>query len=494
VLDWTLILLPPLFGAIVSYYILPRVGLITPFLPLLAGIAILPLSVILFDIITYFSSEEQIRQLTNTYVKPWQRYVVVSVLLGMKEVLVCNYYEAKNRLTDLAQFLETTNNTRYLRDVLTIPSLRFLKRRDTGIVFLKRTRLLRKCRLDSLGRKIKIVRKLTVMLTVGREREVASDVEQIAKSIVPDYQKVKGEIAEELGINETLDETSLLAIDNKEYLGLLEDVKPPEELELQIWSILIPERTRAITPRGLKHLILYNAVVWVFILAMMIGFLILMMSNAFPFFWESATLTDRLFLLTSVTLLLVSIVLESMIIVPFVTSYRSLDGVLKDRAIFTKQDLARASLRILSDGLKRLRLPDAIDFPDRSVSPAEFVYRCACAFLPKRPHSVRKGLMRFRTSHTIGILRHEFLHTASRIDAAMSESQLTGSRNMTWTELADLSLQITNLCEGPLPNKPQALNVGQKTLVWLYANALRIKRFNQIEIADVGRLPSYTTT
>jgi hypothetical protein len=110
---------------------------------LIAAIGILPLTVFLFDLITYRFGDEKIRQLTELYVEPWQRYLVVNVLLIKKKALASDFWEARQHVRDLIEFLESTNDTKYLRNVLTMPSLRFLEGRSTGLMLLKHTHWIR---------------------------------------------------------------------------------------------------------------------------------------------------------------------------------------------------------------------------------------------------------------------------------------------------------------------------------------------------------------
>jgi len=98
-------------------------------------------------------------------------------------------------------------------------------------------------------------------------------------------------------------------------------------------------------------------------------------------------------------------------------------------------------------------------------------------------------VVQFPTSHAIATLGAEFLHARSNVNVVAIKSDLIRKQYVTRAELTHLSSQIVNLCQR-LPSD-QNVNSQESDMIWLYANALRISKFDQTEIAKLGNLASY---
>jgi hypothetical protein len=67
-------------------------------------------------------------------VVPWERYIVVKILLAQKAMLNLDHYRASDHLDDAGQFLESTNNTTHLLPALTMPVPSILEERTGQII------------------------------------------------------------------------------------------------------------------------------------------------------------------------------------------------------------------------------------------------------------------------------------------------------------------------------------------------------------------------
>jgi hypothetical protein len=481
------ILLTVFAESVLVYFAQRHPALITPILLMVGAIAIVPASIFVFDGITYVSRYEQVRQLIEAYVVPWQQYLVATMLLCIKKTLISKHYESKQSLADIVQFLDTTDRTRYLRGVLSMPSLRFLESGTTGMMVLKRW--IRKCRVDRLRSKIEVLKALSSMQVPSREKELCSYILKVGKRIVPNFDRVESEIAEKL--NQTTDDVSLLGIDDREYHAVVQDIKPPQKCELEIWNCLIPQHHPPMTSRELKKRISWGIFWQVFPLLGLIVFLaVAAIRMVLTVSWSSSLIMDIVYALMVVACVFGLSTPLLILMARTIKNYRSLEPLLKDKILFTRGDLARGSAEILKHGLDRLELPDLVNFPDGKITLRNFVYRCACAFVPDV--SRKRAIVWFPTSHKITTTREEFFHSKPDATLAAFGTVLDSKNSITRDELTELSSRITTLCEGRVDHELQSQNV--EKLAWLYSNVLRVREFDQIEAARVGRLASYMTS
>ena len=130
-----------------------------------------------------------------------------------------------------------------------------------------------------------------------------------------------------------------------------------------------------------------------------------------------------------------------------------------------------------------------VDFCGKNVDLSNFVYRCACAFLP-RQYPRAKSIVFRHNPHVIEVNLEEFFHAKANVGPCLLPRESVCRQEISQKELEELSLMVVRSCESERQGGIVSEDI-QCTLAWAYANALRVTQFENIEMARVGMLPSY---
>jgi hypothetical protein len=467
-------------GIISLPYAAPYLGVITSFFSICFVVLLFLGWMCLLELILIFSETDRIEYYINTYVTPWQKEFVARVILTNREVLDSNFFKAKDRLGTVIRFLETTNNTKYLRDILVMPSLR-----PDSIKLLKHW--LRKCNLDMLSSKMKILRHLESMMAPGRESEVSAYLASVAGSIVP-YRKLCRGLSKIKSFDEGLDETLTFAVEDQKRLEVAEDVVRLYKWELDIWNSRLPAMSEEMTPERLgteaHRAIRLGSVLFV---------LSVLTIAALIYFMIRTPILDAKYLI------FVGII-TAMVIAPMIVlaqslllgakNYPALAGLLEGTTILGLNELRRIAARIVEYGLDYGKLPDVVTLDDKNVTAWDFLYCCGYASLNRQKRF--EPMLWFPTTHSVGVRSEEYFFFKKPSPSSSFQTDLVRKGDLTEQEFIDLSSRIANMRGSEVHNV--AADEGQVgRLLWLYSNALRIglHEFDRIEVADIGRLPSY---
>ena len=463
-------------------YAAPYLGVITSFL-IICFVISLYLGLVLFGELTLiFSDTGNIEYYINTYVIPWQKEFVTRISLTNKELLNARFDKAKDHLESVIRFLETTDNTKYLRGILVMPSLR-----ANSIFVLKHW--LRKCNLDMLSSKIKILKHLELMMTAGREREISAYIADIADSIVP-YRRVCRGLAKLKSVDGGFEEILPLGIEDGTCLDVSQDIASVHRWEMEIWNSRIPARSEEMT-RGrlgreaLRAIMLAGIflVLSILVLAVLAYFALKAVAVRIDFLIYMGTMTA--FLAALMVMAVRSVLLGA-------KNYPALAKLLESRTVFALGDIRRASARIIEDGLDTRRLSKVVSFDGKNVSAWDFVCCCASASLKTRQYRMLEPLVWFPTNHSVRVRSEHYFCFRAPVSTGPFHADLEKKRYLTRPEFVNLSSRIVNMREREVQNV--AGDERQvKRLLWLYSNALRIGlyEFDRIEVANVGRLPCY---
>jgi len=460
---------------------------------LIIGSALILVStVIAFDAIQYLSERHEIRNVMTTYVEPWKRYVLVKTLLIRKNAWIPDFSKTRTHMEDIIQFLEATNSTRYLSRVLVKPTS-FLKAGE--FFFIKN--LLKTARLDSLSSTVNALKSIVLNMTLGREKEVASHFVRIARRLLPDIEKMKRKLARDLSVGEDLEEILLFGVGEQQYLDLLRSTKTPQKCELELWQthVTLEYGKAPITEKGLKRMAIGSILSFgtglPIISSVFIGHGIVMVTSPMLISSSYSLLEGSLIFAIDVTMP----ILLSWVTFDFVgkglRNYLSLSGLLKGQAIFTPVDLKMSSIDIVKEGMDKQKLGEDVGFREGRISLASFVYRCACAFLPE-PHRKTFPIVSFPTAHAVEILGlgMRIYHSKASVEPRSLPTDIINKGFISREELARLSLQIIDSFERQISNAVEDKSLQDK-LVWIYSNVLRVQEFDQMEVSNIGILPSY---
>jgi len=475
---------------LVRYYLDPYLGVVGSVLMYaVLWVSFLPLFFLLMDAAQYLGQHKMIKFLNNEYVLPWHRYFAVKILLAIRETLNSDLSKAKQHLLDVARFLEETETTRYLRKILTAPTPGSLTGRETFAIL---NHVLGRTWLDDLPDKINALRNISYGLAPGREREASQHIENISKSIV-DYEKIKQTLAKELGMRETSDEVLMFGVDPQRYQGLVAGVRSPWNSEVDIWASLIPEKHQEVTQKELKKKALPAIIMSDFIFVIPILVTMAMYSTfvvLLGMLLPSAPSVSPAIIVIAVLAIVLAIYGRILVpqIIKEIRGYLSLNQTPGDHLIYTLPDLQLSSLQILRDGLKTSHLKN-VDFCGKNVDLSNFVYRCACAFLP-RQYPRAKSIVFRHNPHVIEVNLEEFFHAKANVGPCLLPRESVCRQEISQKELEELSLMVVRSCESERQGGIVSEDI-QCTLAWAYANALRVTQFENIEMARVGMLPSY---
>jgi hypothetical protein len=457
-------------------------------LPLLICVLVcLLLAFFSFGDLVAIHGDERIQYFTRSYVEPWQTYFVVKILLTVKETLNSHHESARQHLKDLIEFLETTKNTWYLQRILKMPSLTYLTKGRTSITVLKFR--LSKCNVDSLSSKIRTLRRLESILTPNREAEVSSYIANVAESVVR-YQKLKLGIAKSLFSEKASDEDLSFGVGRDQYIDLLRDTRSPQDLELELWNSLVPFPREQMTVRELRKKALLAIIINGGLLGLWALFtVVLTVQVAIQSTYSLSNILIAGFAAAMSVLATLSFVI---VIVPSIGSYLSLERVLHGSVVFTAHDLDSASAQIIRGGLDNQGVSNAVIFGGEKIDRWDFIYRCACTFLPKRVFRF-VPILAFPTSHAIRIQSRTFFHCRSNVLRPSFQVDLSPRQCISVKALLELSSRVVNLSE--TQSVCGVMDGGaEERLAWLYSNAVRIRRsFDKIEVAEVGRLAAHST-
>jgi hypothetical protein len=460
-------------------YTRPYLGVITSFFSICFLILLFLGWMCLIEFLLIFSETDRIEYHINKYVIPWQKEFVARVLLTNREVQDSNFFEAKDRLAAVVRFLETTDNTKHLRDILVMPSLR-----PHSIRILKHW--LRKCNLDGLSTKTRILRHLESIMTSGRESEVSACIASVAGSIVP-YRKLCRGLSKMKSSDESLDEA--LAFTDEDQMKITDDVVLVYKWELDLWSSSIPARSAEMTPETLStkaHRAIRLGSVLLALLVLAIASVIYLMLRTPT--TEANLISGSLMM----AMVIASTIIEAQWLLVGAKNRPALARLLEGATILGLSELYGAAARIVQYGLDYGKLPNVVTLDNKNVAAWDFVYCCAHACLDQQ----KKGLepvVWFPTNHSVVVQSEEYFFFRTPSFAGSFETLLT--RDLSEQEFIDLSSRIVSVPESAVDNAP--VEEGQiERLLWLYSNALRIgiHEFHRIEVADVGTLPYYVLT
>lgn len=442
-------------------------------------------------LIYFFSDHKRIRELANSYVIPWQQYLVVKTLLVKSNAFSSNLKMVRQHIKDLIQFLDATNRTMYLRRVLTMPTPSYVSKGEYHPLLRY---ILRTARLDSLSSMIRALEYLNLKVIRTRENEVASRLTNIIARILPNFDKIRREIAEKLLRTEDLEEVLLFGIDEGEYRQFTEHIGSPAENELQIWKNSITEAPYEVmlTEKKLKR----KALLYISMPEMMLGLpAVLAIGFALRVFTSRSfalaySPIEGAFYVFGFTLLMGFCIVTSAIIAPkSVGNYLKIGQFTKGRVVFTRTGIEACAIDITTSSFDQEELPDSIRFGEHEIDLKNFLYRCACVFIPEEPLRAGEPLVSMPTSHMLRIGAEKFHCSEARVETCSLPSSIFEKRFLTRQELVELSDHIASSFERHEGDLRTDKNV--KKIIWLYLNALRLDRFEEIELSEVGTLPLY---
>jgi hypothetical protein len=461
---------------------------IRPFILPIILFAAAAVSAVLADLWQLRFGGEQVTLFTNRYVKPWQRSFALKTLLVLKQIRADGKFEETMRYLDaLLEFLDRTDATRYLRDTLTMPSASFAKTGDTQIGPLRSS--IRKCDLRSLRTVTDGLKDLKSRIVSGAEKEVRANIESLVGTIMG-FQEVNEEIREDLHVDDTVDLSLLVDTGSQQWPLLSRDIKTPEEWELEIWERLTPASGDKVTVAELKRDALLQVAFFVLFLGLMMTVPIVVVALQFRYFLASPSIYTVLLLLMMALIVIYAAWMLRTTMPTCVRNYRALDAKLKGRVIFTEGDLERACLQTIRDGMGRTELPTALSFGSAKIEATDFIYRCACAFVTTQSDRKPEPIIDFPSPTTLAISTQHFFHVRAHVQSPFAMPIPAPSARLSAEQFSALSSQIISQCE----SRSLEAAVDKKTedtLVWLYSNAVRVVPFDELEIAEVGRLPSY---
>jgi len=457
---------------------------------LLVAFGLVVLFLVLMEPLMIVSERRGIRLLAETCVLPWLRYFTVKILLVIRQTMNSKYGEARKQLEELVNFLESTVRTKYLLAALRVPTPSHLR---LGERYILGGSLLEHIRSKSLQSEIDALKGIGSIIIKGRENDVRTSIENVAGRIVR-YGQLRDGIAKSLDISEPHDEVLFYGTTKERYLDLIKDVKSPEQYEIELWASLVPNKPIPIGQKQLKKNVIVPASFYSFILVFgtyMIGHVTVDLLTSPPVRFALAASRESavvfLVMLIGISILLLYLGIS---LVKTTRNYLLIGKILKHHAIYTYSDLEASSLGIIKKGLQELGLGDQVCFKGKSIPLPDFIYRSACVFLPEnspRP----KPIVFFPNLHTIAIESGVFYHSLEAVASTSLPAQLPGIRQcITEKDLCQLSQKLVESFES-LSYATSADRVIETNLAWLYANAIRLKQFDQIELAEVGRLPSY---
>ena len=468
-------------SVITNYYLHPYLQYLGLILPLVALACFLVVITFISEAISFFAESKQRRTIKNAYVMPWLRYLTVKILLTLKETLNSRYSSAIRHLEDVAAMLEITEKTAYLRHFLTLPTSRF---------FLLR-HFLRTVRTDHITSDAKALRTVASMTSLGREKDISSYIENIIRDVI-DYDKLRKDVARDLGFGSVSNEILFFGVDDQKYLELVTDAKSTQDYELELWKDSV-DRIRFQVILKDKEL---KKRAWLYTL--MFGFTI-------EFALLTATASAVRFAIFPVSaieipvMVVISVVSGlSFVWYSYTIMWRTLRNCLmlkrfvNGRVIFPRFGLEATAIEVTRQGFTQKRLGKVACIDSQEISLVDFLYRCACTFLPKQSPKVRRHFVSFPNSHTVEIGPEKFYCSETKIDKYLELPDAAQGRYLTKQQFVDLSVDIVRSCESHKGNHVESESL--QRLTWLYANAIRLGEFEQIEIANVGEFPSYRSS